>query len=677
MKIKLQQDIKDCGLYVIQALHRKYHGRWLDISTVKTKAKMSSMGMNILSLIKLGKEFGFSMEGFKVEIDSLIKRKNEDMIALVNSDGMNHFVIFNFDGENFNISDPAKGNYSLTIEEFQNIFNGIVITMVPDEYTHKEIQKDFSPYYFIFKNIHLMSWIMISLFLAVIFAFCSSLFMKLIFDFVLPGKLVSTLSIITIGFIFLAIIKSVNELFKKYLNKKLNLIIEFELIHLYFEKIKSAPLIELDKISRQDHMRRISLISLVSSFMSTGIFIVFNESIIFLSAFIIIIWISPTLFAIALLGAALAGISMFVFQYFLKDKYNEYIELQLKSFQSQVDYLFSQKELKEAKWAYHQSKVMENNIKSFKSSEMTIWRAINFQTLVDSLITIITPIVLTYASVHLIFDNKLTVGSMLLFLSIFHFFISPILSLCDFGLKLNQNLKNLSLVSYTINLPIEPLNENGLKLEEIKKIKLENVIFEYDQPLIKIKSLEVTGPIHIEGPNGSGKSTLLNIIALRQKVKGKITFNKYESEYYSLTNVRDQIFMSSPNSYIPTMSIIEYITLNNEDALQRFQINAARYNLIPILKRLNLTLETLMINNGENLSSGQRQFIMLLPLFAYDYKLILLDEALENIDLEIVSKLKQCIPKVQQGMFIEISHSRKYLTSGKAVQFEKINDNTY
>lgn len=276
----------------------------------------------------------------------------------------------------------------------------------------------------------------------------------------------------------------------------------------------------------------------------------------------------------------------------------------------------------------------------------------------------------------MIFDNKLTIGSMLLFLSVFHFFITPLLSLCDFGVKLNQNIKNLQLISYTINLPMEEINPNGLKLNELKSISLENVVFGYDQPLINIPSFSINSNIHIQSPNGTGKSTLLNILSGRLQTQGKVKYNTFEKEFYSLNHLRDQIFFSSPNTYLPSISLIEYITLNNQDALNRFQNNAKKYKLLDILQSLNLSLETRIENNGENLSSGQKQLVILLSLFAYQYKLIILDEALENLDDGIVKKLKKFITLEQDAIFIEVSHSKKYISKGKAVSLEKINKYT-
>jgi hypothetical protein len=71
-----------------------------------------------------------------------------------------------------------------------------------------------------------------------------------------------------------------------------------------------------------------------------------------------------------------------------------------------------------------------------------------------------------------------------------------------------------------------------------------------------------------------------------------------------------------------------------------------------------------------NLSSGQRQLINLLQLFCFSYDLILLDEAFENISIDVFAKLKDAIKDFQsEALFIEISHSKKYINNGKIINF--------
>ena len=91
---------------------------------------------------------------------------------------------------------------------------------------------------------------------------------------------------------------------------------------------------------------------------------------------------------------------------------------------------------------------------------------------------------------------------------------------------------------------------------------------------------------------------------------------------------------------------------------------------------VGLSLDTMLINNGQNISSGQRQLVTVLRLFAYKYKLIILDEALENIDKKKINAISQAINDFQDALYIEVSHSKRYISKGKEVDIETINSHT-
>lgn len=80
---------------------------------------------------------------------------------------------------------------------------------------------------------------------------------------------------------------------------------------------------------------------------------------------------------------------------------------------------------------------------------------------------------------------------------------------------------------------------------------------------------------------------------------------------------------------------------------------------------MNLSKNQIIESNGSNLSSGQKQLIIILKLFVKKYDAILLDEIFENIDKNLFFNLKEKILDFQNdAIFIEISHNNNYLKSG-------------
>lgn len=242
---------------------------------------------------------------------------------------------------------------------------------------------------------------------------------------------------------------------------------------------------------------------------------------------------------------------------------------------------------------------------------------ISTQKFVIEIINYVAPIVLTYLSVKMIFSSQISVGSMLMFLGLFNTSISPLIQLCIFITGYHQSISNVEQVMAIINIDDEVNNINGLKLENISSIKLDGLKFGFDKEIINIDKLQLTESVRIVGRNGIGKSTLLNIIAFRYQCSA-LYFNDIEALYYSNESIRKSIYLSSINQELICDSIINQITNKSKKSLIRFNNNIEKYQLHSIFKSLHINLNDQVISGGTNLSSGQRQVIKLMRLFAND-----------------------------------------------------------
>ena len=276
-----------------------------------------------------------------------------------------------------------------------------------------------------------------------------------------------------------------------------------------------------------------------------------------------------------------------------------------------------------------------------------------------------------YIGVNFFFSKNLSIGNLLLFNSLIMYIDLPIESLTNFLLNFKIMKQNIIRFEFIVFLAEE--NKNERCIQKISTIKINNLSFNYDdRKIFDNISLDLDQNIIIEGKNGVGKSTFLKLLyGLYDEYQGDIFINNQDDlKIINLNDFRQKIYINSNNIYFPNLTIVEFITLKNEKALNTLKHNIEKYNLIELLTYFNLFLDTKIEDGGMNLSSGQRQLINLLQLFCFSYDLILLDEAFENISINVFAKLKDAIKDFQsEALFIEISHSKKYINNGKIINF--------
>ena len=668
----LQTDEKDCGLIVLTSFFKKYYRKKLNINILKSKVNYSENGINIFSLTNLGEKIGLTLEALQGDFSSFLSLNiDEEIIALILDNNYYHYVIIeNKDEEYVYLLDPAKGKIKLKLNDFKNKYLNIIITVnkngnIDEKYLIHEKLDLFS------NNIWSIILMLIMSLLGQILLFGSTYFIKYILDEIIAkNNNEKTLSIF-LFFAWVFLLRIINNYLNSLLEQKLSRKFQYDLLNLFFKKTIHGKSLSLQKINKSDYIQRLNSIGEISLYYTNVINILFTNSISLLITSICLGIINWKLY-ILILGISLTKfIIIFYFKKNLHNKYpkliNNQIEITNKNFEIFLNNIYS----KNPEYQTLSINKINDLLNTQKELNLSILNTTNWNKTTITFLNVLEQILIMYIGINFFFSKNLSIGNLLLFNSLIMYIDLPIESLTNFLLNFKIMKQNIIRFEFIVFLAEE--NKNERCIQKISTIKINNLSFNYDdRKIFDNISLDLDQNIIIEGKNGVGKSTFLKLLyGLYDEYQGNIFINNEDDlKIINLNDFRQKIYINSNNIYFPNLTIVEFITLKNEKALNTLKHNIEKYNLIELLTYFNLFFDTKIEDGGMNLSSGQRQLINLLQLFCFSYDLILLDEAFENISIDVFAKLKNAIKDFQsKALFIEISHSKKYINNGKIINF--------
>jgi ABC-type bacteriocin/lantibiotic exporter with double-glycine peptidase domain len=225
--------------------------------------------------------------------------------------------------------------------------------------------------------------------------------------------------------------------------------------------------------------------------------------------------------------------------------------------------------------------------------------------------------------------------------------IGQIFTLHSYSIHLAAHLRRvieLDIILKDIKTSIERINIFLLSFEReddiekidccVESIIFKNVKFRYDDSPVfnNVNFLAEKGDIiSIGGPNGVGKSTLATIITGLQYDQGEIYYNDFKNVSANVS-IRDRVAIVDQTSYLFPDTI-----LNNLTCFDETRVDLA----IRIIDKLNITsrfenfrngLDTIISEENENLSGGEKQLISILRALISDRDIIVLDEFTSSLD---------------------------------------------
>ncbi|TPR53881.1 Mbov_0121 family peptidase domain-containing ABC transporter [Metamycoplasma neophronis] len=664
MTIDKQLNIKDCGLYVLQAFGQLFYKRKCDINFLKEKATYDACGISLSSFEKLGNLIGLECEILEDDFLAFLKIKDlKNVATILNIEGFLHYVIISKkEADTFEILDSARGKYYLSKEELKEKYLNFIIKVkkIPNFEINFPKQN-----YQLKTNINPMYLILFVILNTTVncLTFSSSFYLKYIFDAIFDFGAKNRVIVIFIIFLWILILKTLTAFFARFINKKITLIYEQNLNIEAFNSLNNSEQIQLDKIDKKDFHQQLILISSVAKYKATFMIFLLNNIIAVLAAFCLLIVLNYLVLLITLTGSLIIfSISIFS-NAILAKKYYKLMQYQTSWFESLNNSFNDYKCRKDIFYNVYNSHKFFASLKDIKDSTNHLWTVNETNNNINLFIFDFTQLIIVFSTALLYLQKQFNIGNILLLSSVSIFLNNPILNMANLISERKINKANIIKLKFLLNLKSEHRGKYLFKVP-IQSIEFRKATFSYgSSKIIKNFSALIKNSLIIKGKNGTGKSTLFKLIYhLYSPQTGNILINNIPMNLINLEAFRKHIFINNLNAHFPEDTVINLITFNDKNAAFYFQNNYYKFELWKILKLANLDLNFRVINNGENLSAGQKQILILLRLFARDYKLILFDEAFENISQEIFEIFQQKIQQYTKSkILLEISHSLRYI----------------
>ncbi|MBU5331467.1 ABC transporter ATP-binding protein/permease [Anaerocolumna aminovalerica] len=299
-------------------------------------------------------------------------------------------------------------------------------------------------------------------------------------------------------------------------------------------------------------------------------------------------------------------------------------------------------------------------IQKKKINLLGVWNAS-----MDTLMIQLLIMVLYILGANLVFDFKLSVGSVFAFITYSTYVTAPISGILNIGYMLSGIIPSTKRYYEFMDLQEEEERGNPLTHPVFGTIKLRDVSFSYvpDKPILKNMYIrfEKGSKTALIGKNGTGKSTIIGLITrMYEPDQGKILLNEEDVLSFALSEYREMISVVSQQVYLFDNTIRNNICLykkKSEEEIMQAVIDSGLKDFID-----EVSLDYSVGQNGSLLSGGQKQKIAMARALLHDKSIIIFDEATSNTDVYSEMQINNLLhSRLKEKTVIVVTHKQEVL----------------
>ncbi len=654
----------NCGPACL-AMVSEHYGLHPDRDQLRQLCDLNKEGVSLLGISKAAEEIGFKTVGGRLSFETLA---NEAPLPCIVHWNQNHFVVVYKIKKHRKgrftvyVADPGKGLVTYTKEEFCEHWvstktngeeKGIALLLEPTEQFYAQKDAKAVPT----QNRLKFLWSYLKkykrFFTQLILGLLLGSLLQLVFPFLTQSIVDTGIGGKDIGFVWLVLLAEMMLLFSRtaidFIRSKILLHIStrinISLISDFFIKLMKLPMKFFDTKLMGDLLQRIEDHRRVEQFLTSSSLSLLFSFFTFLVFGIVLAVYNLPIFAVFLIGTALyAGwIILFLkkrrqldYKYFEQAGRNRNVTYQLIGGMQEIK-LQGCEQRKRWEWEDVQADLFKVNLQSLNLQQIQQAGSITINEVKNILITVL-------AATAVIYGN-MTLGMMLAVQYIIGQLNSPVEQLIQFIYSwqdVSISLDRMNEIHTETNEENTDRIRNNYTDETADghSIHIKDLSFKYDMysPKEILADINLSIPngkvTAIVGASGSGKTTLVKLLlGFYEPLKGKIQLGDANLNEFNLGWWRSQCGAVMQEGYLFSDTIARNIAISDDEPdIERIRYAARVANIADYIEALPLAYNTMIGQDGQGISQGQRQRILIARVVYKNPMFVFLDEATNALD---------------------------------------------
>ena len=690
--VVMQLEALECGAACL-CMILAYYDKWIPLEQVRKDCGVSRDGSNAANIMMAAENYGLEVNAYRYEPEDL---RSDGVFPCIIHWNFNHFVVCDgFRGNKVYLNDPARGDYSVSLETFDESFTGICLQMVPGE----KFEPSGSPkstMSFIRERLAgartALTFVLLSSVIGALIQIPNTGFSRVFLDRMLTGKEPSWYVPFLVGLGGLTVIQLVVAWIKAIYSLALMGKMAVTGSSSYMWKVLRLPMEFFSQRMAGDiQMRQNSNAQIASEVIDTIAPMAVN-TVMMVFYLVVMIRYSWLLTLIGVISVLLQVLSANL----ISRKRINITRVMMRDNAKLASATTSAMEMIETikasgaengyfeRWAGYQASV---NTQNNRYQELN-----NYLGMIPQILTGLTNAAVLLLGIWLTIQGHFTAGMIMAFQGLLSSFMSPVFSLIGSSQRLQEMRTDIERIEDVMQYPDDVMlqkisDPSDMGEKEFAKLSgslsMRHVTFGYsplDDPLIEDFNLELQPGQRVAfvGTSGCGKSTLAKLISgLYQPWNGEILMDGIP-----LRDIDRDVFTSSLAVVDQDIILFEDTIANN---IRMWNNSVEDYEMILAARDAQIHEDIMrreggyqyqIIEGGRDFSGGQRQRLEIARVLAQDPTMIIMDEATSALDArteyDVVRSIKDrgitCIVIAHRLSTIRDSDEIIVMEHGKVVE---------